>query len=45
MMRQRLNIPDNEHWEGPNDHELAEFLRGIGTRQRQLLKKIAEGQD
>jgi hypothetical protein len=23
MMRQRLNIPDNEHWEGPNDHELA----------------------
>jgi hypothetical protein len=25
MMRQRLNIPDDEGWEGPSDRELAEF--------------------
>ena len=45
MMRQRLNIPDNEGWEGPSDRELAEFLRGIDRRQRRLLKQIAEGLD
>ncbi len=45
VMRQRLNIPDNEGWEGPSDRELAEFLRGIDRRQRRLLKQIAEGLD
>lgn len=45
MMRQRLNIPDNEGWEGPSDRELAEFLRGIDRRQRRLLKQIAERLD
>ena len=34
---QRLNIPDNQDWEGPSDRELAEFLRGIDGRQRQLI--------
>ena len=45
VMRQRLNIPDNEGWEGPSDRELAEFLRGANRRQRRLLKQIAEGLD
>jgi hypothetical protein len=45
VMRQRLNIPDNEGWEGPSDRELAEFLRGIDRRQRRLLKQIAERLD
>ena len=44
-MRQRLNIPDNEGWEGPSDQELAEFLRDMDRRQRRLLKQIAEGLD
>jgi hypothetical protein len=42
---QRLNIPDNQDWEGPSDRELAEFLRGIDRRQRRLLKQIAERLD
>jgi hypothetical protein len=45
MMRLRLNIPDNEDWEGPSDRELAEFLRGINRRERRLLKQIAERLD
>jgi hypothetical protein len=45
MMRQRLNIPDNQDWEGPSDRELAEFLRDIDSRQRRLLKQIAERLD
>ena len=42
---QRLNIPDNQDWEGQSDREPAEFLRGIDGRQRQLLKQIAERLD
>jgi hypothetical protein len=44
-MRQRLNIADNQDWEGPSDRELAEFLRGTDLRQRRLLKQIAERLD
>jgi hypothetical protein len=42
VMRQRLNIPDNEDWDGPSDRELADFLRGNDRQQRRLLKQIAE---
>jgi hypothetical protein len=45
MMRQRLNIADNQSWEGPSDRELAEFLRRIDKRQRRRLKQIAERLD
>ncbi len=45
VMRQRLNIPDKQAWEGPSERELAKFLRGIDRRQRRLLKQIAERLD
>jgi hypothetical protein len=45
MMKKRLNIPDDQDWEGPSDRELAQFLRGIDGQQRRLLKQIAEGLD
>ena len=45
VMRQRLNIPDNQDWEGPSDSALAKFLRGMDRRQRRLLKQIVEGLD
>ena len=34
VLRQRLNIRDNEDWEGPSDRELTDFLRGDDRRQR-----------
>jgi hypothetical protein len=43
VMRRWLNIPDNEHWEGPSNSELAEFLHSLDRRQLQLFKEFTEG--
>ena len=42
VMRQRLNIPDNQDWEGPSDSELAKscavWIGGNGDCSNRLLK-------
>jgi hypothetical protein len=37
LIRQRLNIPDNEDWEGPNENAYAVWIGDNGERNLMIV--------